>query len=218
MAREKIKIRKIDNATARQVTFSKRRRGLFKKAQELAILCDVDVGLIIFSPSGKLFEYASSSMCEILHKHGTHAEDPLKPSQQALDFLTGNGPDAGLKKEYADKMRQLRQMRGEDLQGLTLEELVHLERTIDVGLTRVLQTKEQQIMEQLNRLQQKGMQLLEDNKKLKEKVEGMCMTEKQALIDHEPVNGSHEDGQCSSDSVPQHCDHTSDTSLKLGLP
>ena len=60
MAREKIKIKKIDNATARQVTFSKRRRGLFKKAQELAILCDVDVGLIIFSPSGKLFEYASS--------------------------------------------------------------------------------------------------------------------------------------------------------------
>ncbi|KAM0950881.1 putative transcription factor MADS-MIKC family [Dioscorea sansibarensis] len=218
MAREKIKIKKIDNATARQVTFSKRRRGLFKKAQELAILCDVDVGLIIFSPSGKLFEYASSSLCEILHKHSTHAEDPLKPNQQALDFLTGNGPDAVLKKEYADKMRQLRQMRGEDLQGLTIEELVHLERTIDVGLTRVLLMKERQIMEQLNKLQQKGMQLLEDNKRLKEKVEEMCVTEKQALNDHDQGNGLQEDGQCSSDSVPQHCDLTSDTSLKLGLP
>lgn len=60
MARDKIKIKKIDNATARQVTFSKRRRGLFKKAQELAILCDVDVGLIVFSASGKLSDYASS--------------------------------------------------------------------------------------------------------------------------------------------------------------
>lgn len=60
MAREKIQIRKIDNATARQVTFSKRRRGLFKKAEELAVLCDADVALIIFSATGKLFEYASS--------------------------------------------------------------------------------------------------------------------------------------------------------------
>ncbi|KAJ0975975.1 hypothetical protein J5N97_017940 [Dioscorea zingiberensis] len=60
MAREKIKIRKIDNKTARQVTFSKRRRGLFKKAQELAILCDAELALIVFSAAGKLFEYASS--------------------------------------------------------------------------------------------------------------------------------------------------------------
>ncbi|KAF2292955.1 hypothetical protein GH714_034261 [Hevea brasiliensis] len=56
MAREKIQIKKIDNATARQVTFSKRRRGLFKKAEELSVLCDADVALIVFSSTGKLFE------------------------------------------------------------------------------------------------------------------------------------------------------------------
>lgn len=60
MAREKIQIKKIDNATARQVTFSKRRRGLFKKAEELSVLCDADVAVIIFSSTGKLFEYSSS--------------------------------------------------------------------------------------------------------------------------------------------------------------
>lgn len=63
MAREKIKIRKIDNITARQVTFSKRRRGLLKKAEELAVLCDADIALVIFSATGKLFEYASSRYC-----------------------------------------------------------------------------------------------------------------------------------------------------------
>ncbi|KAL0379004.1 UNVERIFIED_CONTAM: MADS-box protein SVP, partial [Sesamum radiatum] len=57
MAREKIQIKKIDNVTGR---FSKRRRGLFKKAEELSVLCDADVGLIIFSSTGKLFEFASS--------------------------------------------------------------------------------------------------------------------------------------------------------------
>lgn len=60
MTRAKIKIKKIDNITARQVTFSKRRRGLFKKAEELSVLCDADVGLIVFSSTGKLFDYSSS--------------------------------------------------------------------------------------------------------------------------------------------------------------
>ncbi|KAI6689231.1 hypothetical protein NL676_026059 [Syzygium grande] len=50
MAREKIKIEKTDNLTARQVAFSKRRRRLIKKADELAVLCDADVSLIIFQP------------------------------------------------------------------------------------------------------------------------------------------------------------------------
>ena len=63
MAREKIKIRKIDNVSARQVTFSKRRRGLFKKAEELSVLCDAEVALIIFSSTGKLFDYSSSRYC-----------------------------------------------------------------------------------------------------------------------------------------------------------
>ncbi|KAH7654637.1 MADS box transcription factor domain-containing protein [Dioscorea alata] len=218
MARDKIKIKKIDNATARQVTFSKRRRGLFKKAQELAILCDVDVGLIVFSASGKVFDYASSSMCEILHKHSIQPDNSVKPDEQTLDLLKNNSGYAALMKDYADQLRQLRQMRGEDLQGLTLEELVRLERTIDNGLARVIERKGQQIMEELNSLQQKGMQLLEENKRLKEKMEEMCIVEKQAVIDHDPMNGFLEDVQCSSESVPEHCDQPSDTSLKLGPP
>ncbi|RZS21692.1 hypothetical protein BHM03_00054413 [Ensete ventricosum] len=60
MVREKIQIKKIDNTAARQVTFSKRRRGLFKKAAELSVLCDADVALIVFSSTGKLFEFCSS--------------------------------------------------------------------------------------------------------------------------------------------------------------
>ena len=60
MTRAKIKIKKIDNITARQVTFSKRRRGLFKKAEELSVLCDAEVGLIVFSSTGKLFDYSNS--------------------------------------------------------------------------------------------------------------------------------------------------------------
>lgn len=60
MGRGKIEIKRIENATSRQVTFSKRRVGLLKKARELSILCDAEVALIIFSTSGKLYEFASA--------------------------------------------------------------------------------------------------------------------------------------------------------------
>ncbi|CAN6329323.1 unnamed protein product, partial [Urochloa humidicola] len=45
MVRGKTVMKRIENETSRQVTFSKRRSGLFKKARELAILCDAQVGV-----------------------------------------------------------------------------------------------------------------------------------------------------------------------------
>ena len=60
MGRGKIAIKRIDNSTSRQVTFSKRRNGLLKKAKELAILCDAEVGVIIFSSTGRLYDFSSS--------------------------------------------------------------------------------------------------------------------------------------------------------------
>uniref|UniRef100_J3MDX6 MADS-box domain-containing protein n=1 Tax=Oryza brachyantha TaxID=4533 RepID=J3MDX6_ORYBR len=61
MVRGKTVIRRIEDTTSRQVTFSKRRSGLFKKAKELAILCDAQVGVLVFSSTGRLYDYSSSS-------------------------------------------------------------------------------------------------------------------------------------------------------------
>ena len=70
MGRGKIVIERIDNSTSRQVTFSKRRKGLLKKAKELAILCDAEVGVIIFSSTGKLYEFSSSRFdVQLLSSH-----------------------------------------------------------------------------------------------------------------------------------------------------
>ncbi|RZR96805.1 hypothetical protein BHM03_00025869, partial [Ensete ventricosum] len=60
MVRGKTEMKRIENATSRQVTFSKRRSGLLKKAYELSVLCDVEVALIIFSSRGRLYEFSSS--------------------------------------------------------------------------------------------------------------------------------------------------------------
>ncbi|KAJ4817357.1 MADS-box transcription factor 39 [Rhynchospora pubera] len=59
--RGRVLLRRIEDKTSRQVRFSKRRSGLFKKAFELATLCDAEVALLVFSPAGKLYEYSSSS-------------------------------------------------------------------------------------------------------------------------------------------------------------
>jgi len=49
----KLAIRRLEHNNNRQITFSKRRNGIIKKAKELAILCDIDILLMMFSPSGK---------------------------------------------------------------------------------------------------------------------------------------------------------------------
>ena len=60
MGRRKIDIVRIENERHRQVTYSKRKSGLIKKATELAILCDAQVGLIIFGANEKMSLFSSS--------------------------------------------------------------------------------------------------------------------------------------------------------------
>ncbi|WOL02780.1 MADS-box transcription factor 22 [Canna indica] len=228
MAREKIQIRKINNVTARQVTFSKRRRGLFKKAEELSILCDAEVALMVFSSTGKLFDFSSSSVKNILEKYNTHPKNLEKAKHPSIDLNIDDSNYASMTKQVAEESLRLRQMRGEEIQGLTIHDLLQLEKNLEEGLKRVLERKGQQIMEQINVLQEKGKKLIEENERLKEQVVKIAREEKQVVTESENI--TYEDGQ-SSESVsnnalhlrlPQdqvdHHDHNSDTTLKLGLP
>ncbi|KAM5577058.1 MADS-box protein SVP [Rosa sericea] len=225
MAREKIQIKKIDNATARQVTFSKRRRGLLKKAEELSVLCDADIALIIFSSTGKLFEYASSSMKEILERHHLHSKNLNKLEQPSLELqLVENSNYSRLSKEIAAKSHQLRQMRGEELHGLKLEELQQLESSLESGLGRVIEKKGEKIMKEITELQKNAVQLIEENERLRQQVVGRT-DGRRRHVHAESENRFTEEGQssesvtnlCNSNNAPQDYD-SSDTSLKLGLP
>lgn len=53
MGKVKLDIKKLENSSSRQTTYSKRKHGILKKAQELSILCDIDLALVMFSPGGK---------------------------------------------------------------------------------------------------------------------------------------------------------------------
>ncbi|CAF3370462.1 unnamed protein product [Rotaria sp. Silwood1] len=74
MGRKKINITRINDDRTRQVTFTKRKFGLMKKAYELSVLCGCEIALMIFNSNGRLFQYASSDMDKVLLKYAEYNE------------------------------------------------------------------------------------------------------------------------------------------------
>ncbi|AQK83298.1 Putative MADS-box transcription factor family protein [Zea mays] len=97
MGRVKLQIKRIENNTNRQVTFSKRRNGLIKKAYELSVLCDIDIALIMFSPSNRLSHFSGRRRIEDVitryinlpeHDRGGMFEPDLTTLMSMNDFET----------------------------------------------------------------------------------------------------------------------------------
>ncbi|KAG7387086.1 myocyte enhancer factor [Phytophthora pseudosyringae] len=74
MGRKKIQIKRIEDDRNRQVTFAKRKNGIFKKAMELSKLCDCEIALIVFDSNEKLYQYSSTSVDQILLKYTEYGE------------------------------------------------------------------------------------------------------------------------------------------------
>jgi hypothetical protein len=85
MGRKKIAIQRIADSRRRQVTFSRRRFGVMKKAYELSVLCNCDIGLIMFTSNEKLFLYSNRPMDDILLKYTefTECEQPTEALSNA---------------------------------------------------------------------------------------------------------------------------------------
>ncbi|KAL7094064.1 hypothetical protein ACP275_11G078000 [Erythranthe tilingii] len=83
-------MRRIENPTSRQVTYAKRKDGIFKKANELSILCDTDVALIMFSPTGRLTSFASTGRVEDIFLRFVDRPDELRGGPiNNEEFLSG---------------------------------------------------------------------------------------------------------------------------------
>nr|AGH39936.1 MADS domain protein [Actaea vaginata] len=138
MGRGKIEIKRIENTTNRQVTYSKRRTGIVKKARELTVLCDAEVSLIMFSSTGKLSEYISPS---------TTTKKIYDTYQQVNGVDLWNSHYEKMKetlkkqKESNMKLRkEIRQRIGEGLDDLSFEELRGLEQDLD-GSVKVVRDR-----------------------------------------------------------------------------
>ncbi|CAM6037063.1 unnamed protein product [Sphagnum compactum] len=166
MGRGKIEIKKIENATSRQVTFSKRRGGLLKKAHELAVLCDAEVALIIFSSTGKLFEFASSGSMQAILERYSKSSDGVQPGNDN-EFM---GREVVRLRQQLDHLQNSqRHMLGENLSVLTVPDLLLLEQQLDMGVSRVRARKNQLLLEEIDDLRRKEHDLQQVNEDLRKK-------------------------------------------------
>uniref|UniRef100_A0A0A8XS65 MADS-box domain-containing protein n=1 Tax=Arundo donax TaxID=35708 RepID=A0A0A8XS65_ARUDO len=144
MGRGRSEIKRIDNPTQRQSTFYKRRDGLFKKARELAVLCDVDLLLLLFSASGKLYHYLSPTVPSIKefverYEAATHTKVWTDTRQERRAEL-----------EHVGKMcelleKELRFVTVDDGEQYTVPSLELLEHNLEAAMHKVRCEKDRKI-------------------------------------------------------------------------
>ncbi|KAH6819461.1 hypothetical protein C2S51_003064 [Perilla frutescens var. frutescens] len=165
MGRGKVELKRIENPTNRQVTFSKRRNGLLKKAFELSVLCDAEVALIIFSPSGKAYQI-DRTITRYKIEVGIAKTD--EQGITALEVWRNEIEDLSRTVEALEAREK--HFAGENLSGLGMKELKQLERQLRVGVERIRSKKRRIIMEHINYLKKKHKDLQEENNNLQKKV------------------------------------------------
>ncbi|KAL8151457.1 hypothetical protein V2J09_021265 [Rumex salicifolius] len=180
MGRGKIDIKRIENTTKRQVTFSKRRNGLLKKTHELSVLCDAQIGLILFSSTGKLFQFSSfpSTMEQIMERY-----------QNVRGVRIPQHNDQEEKLEEVDEMRQLvneaemsvQRLLGDDrhLPFRTLDDLYHHEQLLESSVEKIRARKNQLLQQQLDNLHKAEKKLQVENNSMYHWLRGSGQFEEQ---------------------------------------
>ncbi|XP_047057344.1 MADS-box transcription factor 30-like [Lolium rigidum] len=166
MGRGRTEIRRIPNAVSRQVTFGKRRAGLLKKANELAVLCDVDVGLLVFSDAGHPFHYCSphTSWSELIQRYESITSGEFRGTGDEDDDQQMFTEIAELRRERDRLEASLRRQTGEDLpSGATREELDNMDQQLELTLGRVREMKDELLSQQLDESHRKVHILEEQN-------------------------------------------------------
>ncbi|XP_027364725.1 MADS-box transcription factor 17-like [Abrus precatorius] len=175
MGRGRVVLERIQNKINRQVTFSKRRSGLLKKAFELSVLCDAEIALIIFSSRGKLFQYSSTDINRIIEKYRqccfnmSKTSDIVELQSQCLyqELLI-------LRVKHESLERSQRNFLGEELEPLSLKELQSLEKQLDKTIAQARKHQTQKLMARIDELCEKVQNLEEVNKHLESKERDKC--------------------------------------------
>ncbi|XP_060203490.1 MADS-box protein AGL42-like isoform X2 [Lycium barbarum] len=172
MVRGKVEMKRIENSTSRQVTFSKRRNGLMKKAYELSVLCDAEVALIIFSPKGRLYEFSSSNMQKTIERYRELAKETATVDENIglkhhIEHLKHETAKMAKKIEILEASK--RKMMGQGLGSCSMDELQEIDNKLERSLRNIKARKVQLFNDEIERLEARERLLLEQNASLREK-------------------------------------------------
>ncbi|KAF5457815.1 hypothetical protein F2P56_021892 [Juglans regia] len=203
MVRGKIQMKRIENTTSRQVTFSKRRHGLLKKAFELSVLCEAEVTVIVFSQKGRLYEFSSSDIEEVIARYLNQVKggqnNNIAVQQYMQQLMRGS---ASMTKQIELLDASQRKLLGYGLSSCTSEELQEIESQLVRSLSRIRAKKAQLWMDEIEHQKEKERLLLEENARLIEKL---------------PAQGKYIVPYRSQSSQVSDRDHV-ETELFIGLP
>ncbi|KAH0915639.1 hypothetical protein HID58_030085, partial [Brassica napus] len=191
MVRGKIEIKRIEDVTSRHVTFSKRRKGLLKKAHELSVLCDAQVAAIVFSQKGRLYDFASSDMQKMIERCEIH------------------------RGEYfgAERLQKQQYLMGQDLDSCSVEELKEITTKIEKSLT-IVRSRKAKLNE--DRIEKLKAEIVAEREVLNDKSRLRQMFEEQPLwIQSRSLESEKSAPSCSCGNM-----NLSDveTDLSIGLP
>ncbi|XP_052722840.1 truncated transcription factor CAULIFLOWER D isoform X2 [Vigna angularis] len=170
MGRGRVVLERIENKINRQVTFSKRRSGLLKKAFELSVLCDAEVALIVFSSRGKLFQYSSTDINKIVERYRQCRYSKLQTGDSSeLESQSSYHEFLKLRAKYESLERTQRHFQGEELEPLSFKELQSLEKQLDITLALTRQQQTKKLMARADELREKVRKMEDLNKQLESK-------------------------------------------------
>nr|XP_016436438.1 PREDICTED: agamous-like MADS-box protein AGL29 [Nicotiana tabacum] len=144
--RQKIAMKKIENKDDRFATFSKRRTGLYKKAGNLVSQCDVDIGIVLSSPTGKPFSFfhptndvviarfqnPDMQLSEINHLVAAHARNKVNHLSSRLEEFDTREDAATAQTRFYDKMIETRESGWwESIEQLNADEMTKFEAWLD---------------------------------------------------------------------------------------
>nr|ABB59993.1 MADS-box protein [Geum rupestre] len=144
MGRGKIEIKRIENSSNRQVTYTKRRNGIIKKAKEITVLCDAKVFVIIVPSSGKMVDFRSGpkeTLLKLLDKYHAQGGNKLWDQKHENLFIEIDK----VRKENDGMQIELRHMKGEDISSLSHLDLMSLEEALEIGLSSIRDKKAQHL-------------------------------------------------------------------------
>jgi len=172
-------MRRIEDSTSRQVTFSKRRKGLLKKAHELSVLCEAEVALIVFSPRGRFYQFASATDLQntidryLNHTKGTPTNERV--DEPGVEKWKYEATTLGQKIDAIEASK--RKLLGESLGSCSIKELQELELQLENSLSSIRQRKQKKLMNQILELRDKEQKLAKENAMLRDQCKALPLLE-----------------------------------------